>query len=176
MPGARPNHPGRGLFQGAYTKHIRGRRSKRIRAECLPVAGGTRLTVAIADTIRRGEALTAVVPLPIETTPACPAARTVFTPHEMDARLAALAELAAQRKPLSGGGKGERKLKPRATCWACGKRCPHPTHPRMVGWACRIAPGVNGDVVEVYCVPCHQKWGWPKVGKTALHSPCGRRT
>lgn len=111
--------------------------------------------------IERGTASTGPIRLPpqwdgadevqLETTPRTPAASEAFTPHELEARIEALAEIVAAEQPTETI---------RGQCWGCGKTPPllnkGPMHPSKVpGWVVR--PQENSmrfSAPEVWCPTC----------------------
>lgn len=96
-----------------------------------------------------------VVDLPA--VPRAPYAHDVFTPEEMDRRIADLSArlLAADPGP-----------EPKGVCWACGA-----LPPEYVGRGGRVRRGLNtfhhracpgyANAVETYCLNCFARWGWP---------------
>ena len=86
--------------------------------------------------------------------PVLVAARDVFTPAELDARIAAHAERVAREDP------GAEPVR----CWGCGRPSrsavggSNGAH-AMHGWRTREVPGYRG-LTECHCPGCYRKWGW----------------
>lgn len=114
-----------------------------------------------------------------------PAANEVFTPDELEQRIARYRELAAARVPIFGGTtRREASDRSEIECWACGLIVPRTGaialkpeselgragrakrkrlaalnggEPRR--WASRPLPECSQN--ETYCPKCFEIWGWP---------------
>lgn len=115
----------------------------------------------------RGEASTGPIRLPpqwdhadkvqIETTPLVPEANQAFSPHELAARIEALAEIVAAEEP-------DEDI--RGQCWGCGRQPPRankwPQHPSKVpGWVVRPQEHASRfHQPEVWCPDCARMGGF----------------
>lgn len=114
-----------------------------------------------------------------------PAANEVFTPDELEERIARYRELADARVPIFGGAtRREANDRSEIECWACGLIAPRKGatarkseadltpfgrkkraqltaanggDPRR--WASRPLAGCSQN--ETYCPKCFEIWGWP---------------
>lgn len=99
----------------------------------------------------------------IGTTPATPEARAAFSPHELAARLEAMAELAANGAPMHEDTRGQ--------CWGCGKLPPLASKgimqpSSMPGWVVRPqANAARFKAPEVWCPECAAMGGFGAVQK-----------
>ena len=98
----------------------------------------------------------------LETTPEAPAANDVFSPHELEARIAVYQELAAAKRPLFDDDPNpvtdDRKWGYKI-CDACGATAPNHTKPEA-GWVCRRVWFSGVDLNETYCPTCFDLHGW----------------
>lgn len=85
-------------------------------------------------------------------------ARDVFTPDEMEARIAHYRARASARLPLFGGTVPVPTTKTNMVeCWSCGERTVLNSN-EMQQWHSRRSIGSNHW--ECYCRPCFEAFGW----------------
>lgn len=95
--------------------------------------------------------------LDIATTPLAPAACDVFTPEQLEARIAKYAERAAAGVPLFEDGPREPTAAPRGECFGCGV-CATQSEVMLGEWKSRTY--YAGHLVETYCPACFDVFGW----------------
>lgn len=84
----------------------------------------------------------------LESVPFAPAANVVFSPEELEARIAYYAAKHADAPPDG------------CQCWCCGKTTSRTSGFHLMGWVSRTY-GVGISHKEIYCGECFAEWGWP---------------
>lgn len=97
----------------------------------------------------------------VRSVPLCPSASDVFGPRLAE-RLEVLSGMVAARIPVGGGEPcPEDPRDRRSHCFACGAIRPGTGNARQYGWVARPLSGFSGNIPEVYCGDCFERWGWP---------------